>query len=112
MNSEIEIIFKKFLVPVCYLKYTGNEKAYITYQEIQTNDDFDAEDDMQYIKHVYDFDVYSKTDYTKVVKELKQKLKDNGWTWLPDNSSSDMYEDDTGYYHKTLCFSKNEYIGG
>lgn len=112
MNSEIETIFNGFTVPVYFLRYTGSAKTYITYQEIEEQDNFDAEDDMQYIKHIYDFDIFSKGDYTSLIQSIKRLMKQNGWEWLPDNSSQDMFEVDTGYYHKTLCFAKNEYIGG
>ena len=32
-------------------------------------------------------------------------MKNNGFTWQPSRDSRDFYEDDTGYYHKTLCFA-------
>ena len=53
----------------------------------------------------YDFDIYSKSNYFKIVRELKNKLKTNGFMWQPSMSSGDMFEDDTGYFHKTLCFA-------
>lgn len=112
MNSDIETIFTGFTTPVFFMRYTGTAKTYITYQEIEALDYFDAEDDMQYVRHIYDFDIFSKGDFTDLIASVKSLMKQNGWEWLPDNSSSDMYEVDTGYYHKTLSFAKNEYIGG
>ena len=41
-------------------------------------------------------------------------LKQNGFKWQPSMTSTDMFEDDTGYYHKTLCFAylrNNEEMG-
>ena len=53
----------------------------------------------------YDFDIYSKGDYTNIVKSVKKLLKDNDFTYQPMRSSGDMYETETGYYHRTLCFA-------
>ena len=41
----------------------------------------------------------------EIIKELKQVLKANGFVWQPTMTSEDLYESDTGYYHKTLCFA-------
>ena len=30
----------------------------------------------------------------------------NDFTWQPSFDSPDMFEEDTGYYHKTVCFAK------
>ena len=53
----------------------------------------------------YDFDVYSKGNYSKVIDEMKKILKQNGFVWQVSRSSMDMFETDTGYYHKTLNFA-------
>ena len=39
-------------------------------------------------------------------KSVKEILKANDWRYQPSMTSQDLYEDDTGYYHKTLCFAK------
>ena len=53
----------------------------------------------------YDFDIYSKGNYFNIVEEVKKIMKNNGFMWQPNRTSQDMYEADTGYYHKTLCFA-------
>jgi hypothetical protein len=30
----------------------------------------------------------------------------NGWTYQPTRESADMFESDTNYFHKTICFEK------
>ena len=30
----------------------------------------------------------------------------NDWTWQPNRDGPDLYDVDTGYYHKTICFAK------
>lgn len=110
MNSLIEEIFADFKVdkksiPVSFLKYDGKEETYITYQNIDMSGTLAGDDEILGYIDYYDFDIYSKGNYFKVVREVKKILKDNGFMWQPSMSSSDMFEDDTGYYHKTLCFA-------
>ncbi len=110
MNSLIKQIFKDFEVngvkiPVSFLRYNGTSTTYITYQEINANDTFYGDDELMNYVSYYDFDIYSKGDYFPIIKSVKKILKENDFRFEPQNSSTDMYEDDTGYYHKTLNFS-------
>lgn len=111
MNETIETIFQDFtvdgkVIPVAFLRYNGKSTTYITY-ELENQDGALAADD-EIIGNVdyYDFDVYSKGNYLAIIDSLKEILKQNGFTWQPTRSSGDMYEDDTGYYHRTLNFAK------
>lgn len=111
MNSLIEKIFADFKVngksiPVSFLKHDGTEETYVTYQSIDNNNTLVADNEIIGYIDYYDFDIYSKGNYFKIVREIKKILKANGFMWQPSMSSGDMYEDDTGYYHKTLCFAK------
>lgn len=111
MNNELQTIFTNFAVegvtiPVSFLRYTGRSTTYITYQEIQDDTSFSADDDLQAYVTYYDFDIYSKSNYLKIIESVKEILKANGWIWQPSMTSQDLYEEDTGYYHKTLCFAK------
>ena len=113
MNKEIETIFKDFevdgkTIPVSFLRYNGKATTYVTYQEVEADNSLSGDDELLAYVTFYDFDIYSKGNYFKVMDALKQKLKDNGWRWQPSLSSEDMYEDDTGYYHKTLNFAKEK----
>ena len=111
MNNELQTIFASFTVggqaiPVSFIRYTGKATTYITYQEIQDDTPFSADDDLQAYVTYYDFDIYSKGNYLTIVESVKEILEANGWRWQPSMTSQDLYEDDTGYYHKTLCFAK------
>lgn len=110
MNELIETIFADFkvdekLIPVSFLRHTGKEETYITYQQVDIDNTLVADDEIISYIDYYDFDIYSKNNYFNIVKELKKILKENGFMWQPSKSSNDMFEDDTGYYHKTLCFA-------
>ncbi len=111
MNNKIEELLKNFIVdgkkiPSAPIYYDGKETTYITYQEINIKNTFYADDERQYFNSHYDFDVYSKDDYTNICVELINTLETGGFRWVPEYTSEDMYDNDTEYYHKTLCFSK------
>ena len=111
MNNEIQTIFEGFtvggnVIPVSFMRYNGKSSTYITYQEIQDDTSFSADDELQAYVTYYDFDIYSKGNYLNIIESVKEILEANGWRWQPSMTSQDLYEDDTGYYHKTLCFAK------
>lgn len=105
MNELIERIFADFSVPVWFLRYNGNETTYIVYSQTDADNSLSADDELTNYVDYYDFDIYSKGNYLKIVKSVKEILKDNGFVWQPSRSSGDLYEAETGYYHKTLCFA-------
>ncbi len=110
MNELIETLFKDFTVdgvsvPVSFLYYEGHGEPYITYMQTDADSSYSGDDELLGYADYYDFDIYSKGDYTNIVKSVKALLKANDFVWQPSRSSADMYETDTGYYHKTLCFA-------
>lgn len=111
MNSEIKTIFNNFKVnnvsiPVSFMRYGGKSTTYVTYMNMDNDGSFSGDDEILGYITYYDFDIYSKGNYLEIVKEIKKLMKANGWKWQPSRDSSDMYENDTGYFHKTLCFAK------
>lgn len=110
INELIEDIFKDFTVdgvnvPVAFLRYEGKSTTYVTYMQTDADNTLGADDELVAYVDYYDFDIYSKGNYMPIVEAIKSLLKDNGFTWQPTRSSGDLYEDDTGYYHKTLSFA-------
>lgn len=110
MNELIENIFNNFTVenveiPVEFLRYSGHNTTYITYMEHSIDNPYYTDDQLTNYLDYYDFDVYSKGNYMKIIECMKEILEQNGFKWQPSMTSTDMYEDDTGYYHKTLCFA-------
>lgn len=109
MNDLIEKIFADFKVdgvsiPVSFLNYDGKSTTYITYQSTNIDGVLSGDDEILGYIEYYDFDIYKKGNYFKIVEEVKKIMKANGFMWQPSQSSED-YEDDTGYFHKTLCFA-------
>lgn len=110
MNSTIETLFKNFKVddieiPVSFLDYKGDKTTYITYQNIDIDNSFSGDDEILGYVDYYDIDIFSKGNYLKIVNEVKKIMKTGGFMWQPSRTSQDMKEEDTGYYHKTLCFA-------
>lgn len=110
MNSLIEEIFKNFkvdnvLIPVSFAYYDGHNTSYIVYINSNTGDTFYSDDGLRNYVEYYDFSIYSKGNYFNIIESVKNLLGQNGFEWQPSLSSSDLYEEDTGYFHKTLCFA-------
>jgi len=118
MNSLIETLLQNFIVdgveiPVKYLYYDGGNDVYITYMQIDADASFSGDDELLGYVDYYDFDIYYKGNYKNIVKELRKILENNGFKWQPSRTSPDMYELETGYYHKTLNFAilREEILG-
>lgn len=110
MNELIQTIFTGFevngvAIPVKFMFYVGHGEPYVTYQQIDADNSLSGDDDLIGYVDYYDFDVFSKGNYTEIIKSVKELLKENGFVWQPSRSGPDMYEPDTGYYHKTLNFA-------
>jgi len=110
MNSLIKDIFENFTVdgvtiPVKFLYYHGHGEPYIVWMQEDANNSLSGDDDLIGYADYYDFDIYSKGDYTEIVERVKELLKEHGFVWQVSRTSADMYEPDTGYYHKTLNFA-------
>lgn len=109
MNKRIEEIFSDFeidgvQIPVEYLYYEGKANKYVVYMEESTSASLAGDDDLIGYADFYDFDVYGKGNIKKIIKEVKTRMKEGGFIWIPERTSSDMYEVETGFYHKTLSF--------
>lgn len=110
MNELIESIFADFKVddvsiPVSFMYYCGHDEPYVVYMTQDADNSLTADDNLQGYVVYYDFDVYAKGNYLKIVESVKQKLTENGFVWQVSRSSQDFYETDTGYYHRTLNFA-------
>lgn len=113
MNEEIKSIFKDFKVnnkniPVNHLKYRGKEKTFITWTVLSEIPSLSANNEDLYSVVQVDIDVFSDSNYLDIVKEIKNRMKINDWLWVED--SSEMFEEDTELYHKTITFEKERFI--
>lgn len=109
-NSIIEQTLSNFVidneeVQVAFLEYFGHGEPYIVYGEIHKTGAYAEENANAGYYSMYDFQIYSTGNYLPIIEELLSRLESVGFVYLPENDSSDMYDSDTKYYHKTLCFA-------
>ena len=99
-NFEVE--GKK--IPAEFITYTGKSKTYITYTFTDDEPALFAEDQELGSVAYIDVDIFSDRNYLAIEKRIKEVMKENNF--IRTGSSPDMYEKDTGQYHKTLEFAK------
>lgn len=110
MNEALELLFNNFKVngvsiPVSLIYYDGHGEPYVTYKQYDKDNSYSSDDEISGYVTYYDFDVYSKSNFLAIIEAIKSTLKNAGWTWQPRRDSPEMFEADTGYYHKTICFA-------
>ena len=110
MNELIMSIFDGFSVdgveiPVKFMYYEGHGEPYVVFMGQDANNSLTGDDGLIGYVDYYDFDVYAKGNYNRIIERVKEILIANGYVWQVSRSSADMYESDTGYYHKTLNFA-------
>lgn len=111
MNAEIESIFDGFTVddvaiPVSFVFYDGEDDTWIVYSNVDNYNSYSGDDELLGYVTYYDFEIYSKSNFSKVMQAVKAILIENGWSFVPEYSSRDNYDRDTKVYSKTLCFAK------
>lgn len=109
-NAEIETLLAGLNIPFAYMYYDGKATTYLTYMQQQKSNVFSAEDKIAGFVIYYDFDIYSKGNYLPIIDNLIEIMTGAGWTYQPSSDSPDMYETDTKYYHKTICFAKESEV--
>ena len=114
INEIIESIFYGFSVngvsiPVRFGYYFGHGEPYVVYTQVDADSSVAGDDKLLAYAVYFDFDVYSKGNYFAIEEALKERLEANDFFFEPSRSSEDMYETDTGYFHKTLNF---QYLRG
>lgn len=101
INKLIIDTLKPLKIPVASQKYSGKEETYITFHEYLTAGEEYEDDEEALTAHYIQVDVWSKSDYTDVVKNVKELLLKAGFKRL---NEIDLYEEDTKIYHKGLKF--------
>jgi len=110
MNDEIEVILNDHIplgdgnVPVAFMRYEGESETYITYNSMGDLPGLSGDNTTLGSVIRYDIHIFSKTNYANIEAAVKALLAAAGWTWK--GSEPDLYEDDTGYYHKVNTFEK------
>lgn len=101
INNMIVEALKPLKIPVHFQKYTGKVETFITFHEYFSGGEEFEDDEESLTAHYIQVDVWSKTDYTDLVDEVKNLLNNAGFKRL---NEIDLYEEDTKIYHKGLKF--------
>lgn len=106
MNEEIKSILGESIMdsPVAHLRYKGKAKRYIVWSILGEKPMYHGDDEPIFSVVTVDIDVYSIGNFIELITEIKILMKQNGWVWVED--SPEMYEEDTGYHHRTITFEK------
>ena len=109
MESEIKKILN-LDIPVAHLKYKGNKKTYVVWTIIDEEPISSSDDEITDSEVTVDIDIYSDSNYLKIMSSIKNKMKENDLIW--DGDSQEFFEEETGLYHRTCSFKKGRYIIG
>jgi hypothetical protein len=107
LNSLIINTLKPLNVPVAFLNYTGTEKPYIRFYELDQRSALDADDEEQVSGHSIQLDIFHTGNYNSLVESVKNLLKSVGFR---RTNEQDFYETDTNLYHKVIRFSYYEEV--
>ena len=107
MESEIKKILK-LDIPVAHLRYKGKEKTYVIWTLLEEIPLLASDDEIDYSEVSVDIDIYSESNYLRIMSSIKKIMKENGWTW--DGDSPEGYEEDTKLYHRTCTFVKERKV--
>ena len=101
INKLIIDTLKPLKIPVSFQKHNGKAQTYITFHEYLESGEEYEDDEETLTAHYIQVDVWSKADYTDIVKTIKELLLKAGLKRL---NEIDLYEEDTKIYHKGLKF--------
>jgi len=101
LNSLIISTLAPTGVPVAFLKYSGTLTTYISFFAYNEQGVFFGDDMELNTRYSVQVDVWSKDDYTNLVKQTKELLIAEGFV---RNSANEFYEEDTKIYHKVYRF--------
>lgn len=114
MNEELKAIFGDSItvkgenIPIAHIRYKGKSKRFITWTLLGEVPSLSANDEPLFSVCSVDIDVFGDSNILDMIKEIKNKMKNNDWVWTGD--SPEMYEEDTGLYHKTCSFEKERIL--
>jgi hypothetical protein len=114
MNEELKSILgdginvNGEIIPIAHLMYEGKSKQFVTWTIVEEKPVLSANDEQMFSICSVDIDIFSNGNYLDTIKEIKKLMKNKEWVWVGD--SPEMYEEDTGLYHKTCSFEKERIL--
>jgi hypothetical protein len=103
INSDIIAALDGIGVPFQFQHYSGDADSYITFFTYLDKPEQHADDEELVTGYYVQVDVWSKGDYTELVKEVNKRMKAAGFR---RQNFYDLYEEDLKIYHKVMRFFK------
>ena len=103
INKEIITALKEIEVPVSFQSYSGDADSYITFFTYLDKPELHSDDKETVTGYYVQIDIWSKTDYTNIEKEVHQSMLTANFRKL---NFYDLYEEDLKVYHKVMRFLK------
>ena len=103
INKDVTFALKNIGVPVSFQTYSGNEETYITFFTYLDKPEEHADDEESVTAYYVQVDIWTKTDYTNLAKEVHGCMLIAHFRKL---NFYDLFEDDTRTYHKVMRFIK------
>lgn len=101
MNKLILSTLEPLGIPIYNLR-SGKETTYCRFQTFLTKPEEYADDQEIITGHYIQLDIFSKGNFLKYSRQAKELMEQAGFTRTYE---TELYEDDTKYFHKVLRFS-------
>ena len=102
MNKLVIELLSPLGVPVAFHNYDGAAATYVTFFFYNEQGALYGDDEEIETTFGLQVDVWSKNDYTNLVKSIKLILVEADFE---RNFAADLFEEDTKIYHKVLRFN-------
>ena len=103
VNGEVIAALNGIGAPVQFQHYSGDDDPYITFFTYLDKPEQHADDRETITGYYVQVDIWSKGDYTVLVKTVHQRMIDVGYR---KQNFYDLYEEDLKIYHKVMRFFK------
>lgn len=100
VNPLIEQALDGIGCPVSPIIFDGDADTYITYYTMSEADEEFADDVAIGAGTEATVNVFSKSNFKSLVKEVRKRLRQAGFSVLP--SGLELFESETGYYHVVI----------
>lgn len=101
INAEVLSALAGIDVPVTFQTYSGKSDPYITFFTYLDKPEQHADDQEIATGYYVQLDIWTKGDYTELVKTVHDRMKRAGFRKI---NFYDLYEKDTTVYHKVMRY--------
>jgi hypothetical protein len=108
IHAEIRVALEALGYPVEFGWYEGEDPTYITYIQYDEAPRLNANNQEIATTFYYQINVFSTSDYSELVKNIKIAMRDLDGDRIDENES--VYPDN--WYHRSIRFKFTKYTGG